>query len=140
MSSWQIALIAIGAALLAATAGVLVVGRRGPDHGPHLGLPVVPADEHLHELDRVEPVGLGPPLATVDLDAGRVDGAREGQDDLVLEVQQHMGHDRVRCVAMDAYLEFWAPSGRELRPIATTRKASRTLAARHSGRSAGSFS
>ena len=27
--------------------------------------------------------------------------AREGQDDLVLEVQQHMGHDRVRCVAMD---------------------------------------
>jgi F-type H+-transporting ATPase subunit beta len=27
--------------------------------------------------------------------------ARDGQDDLVLEVQQHMGHDRVRCVAMD---------------------------------------
>ncbi|HTP07173.1 MAG TPA: F0F1 ATP synthase subunit beta, partial [Anaerolineae bacterium] len=27
--------------------------------------------------------------------------AREGQDDLVLEVQQHMGQDRVRCVAMD---------------------------------------
>src|SRR5512139_1303935 len=27
--------------------------------------------------------------------------ARDGQEPLVLEVQQHMGHDRVRCVAMD---------------------------------------
>jgi F-type H+-transporting ATPase subunit beta len=27
--------------------------------------------------------------------------ARAGQESLVLEVQQHMGHDRVRCVAMD---------------------------------------
>ena len=26
---------------------------------------------------------------------------REGQDDLILEVQQHIGADRVRCVAMD---------------------------------------
>ena len=28
--------------------------------------------------------------------------AREGQDDLVLEVQQHLGDDRLRAVAMDS--------------------------------------
>jgi F-type H+-transporting ATPase subunit beta len=27
---------------------------------------------------------------------------RDGKDDLILEVQQHLGHDQVRCVAMDA--------------------------------------
>jgi hypothetical protein len=52
---------------------VLVFRRRGTHDRPDLRLAVEPPNEHGHKLDGVKPVGLGPALATVDLDAGPVD-------------------------------------------------------------------
>src|SRR5206468_1117945 len=56
-------------------ASILVLGRGCVNDGPDLALAVVPANEHLHELDGVEAIGLGPAPAAVDLDAGRIDDA-----------------------------------------------------------------
>jgi hypothetical protein len=62
---------------------ILLLDGGDMDRAPDLALPVVPAYEHFHQLDCVEAIRLGPPLAAVDLNAG-------GVDDLVLDplVQQ----------------------------------------------------
>jgi hypothetical protein len=54
-------------------ARVFVLGRGLVQHRPHAGFARVITQQHRQQLVAIEPVGLGSPGASVDLDAGRVD-------------------------------------------------------------------
>src|SRR5688500_9549654 len=56
-------------------AAFLLRGRRHVNDAPDSLLTRVSADEHAHQLARIEPIGLCPALAAVDLDARGVDNA-----------------------------------------------------------------
>src|SRR6516225_10816298 len=54
-------------------ATVLVTDGGHSDGAPDIPLPVVPADEHRHKLDAIEPVRLRPSLAPAHFDGSGVD-------------------------------------------------------------------
>ena len=54
---------------------ILLVGRRHIDDAPHLRLAALGADEHRHQLRRIESIRLRAPAAAIDFDARGVDDA-----------------------------------------------------------------